>query len=76
MTNAPHRDDDGFLTAEEPDLGAAEADIASSESVPLLASARAPKKATPLPLRQLLILAAVRIAEPIAFTQVRQRAFH
>ena len=29
-----------------------------------------PVKATPLPLLQLLILAAVRVAEPISYTQV------
>lgn len=42
----------------------------TNESTPLL-SGHTHQKTTPLPLGQLLLLAAVRIAEPIAFTQVR-----
>jgi hypothetical protein len=33
------------------------------------------RKATPLPLLQLLILGAVRLAEPIAFSQVSLKVF-
>lgn len=43
--------------------------------VPLLSSkAVEPTKPTPLPIRQLLILATVRLAEPIAYTQVSHLA--
>lgn len=42
------------------------------EAAPLLVSSSpSPRKTTPLPLAQLLILAFVRLAEPIAYTQVR-----
>lgn len=41
------------------------------ETSPLLIGAPARLKATPLPLAQLLILAIIRLAEPISFTQVR-----
>ena len=34
-----------------------------------------PRKATPLPLLELLILAVVRLAEPIAFSQVSLKVF-
>lgn len=41
------------------------------DSTPLLIAGPARLKATPLPLAQLLILAVIRLAEPISFTQVR-----
>lgn len=44
-------------------------DVESNESTPLLSN-QTHRKATPLPLAQLLLLAAVRLAEPVAFTQV------
>ena len=40
------------------------------EAAPLLVHERGHRKATPLPLLQLLILAAVRLAEPIGVFQV------
>jgi len=41
------------------------------EAAPLLVHVHEHRRATPLPLLQLLILAAVRLAEPISFSQAR-----
>lgn len=43
---------------------------AVTESTPLLAESHERVKATPLPVAQLLVLATVRLAEPISFSQV------
>jgi hypothetical protein len=40
----------------------------SSETTPLLRSAARPPERTPLPIRQLLVLACIRLAEPVNFT--------
>ena len=42
----------------------------SSETTPLLRSAVRPAQRTPLPIRQLLVLACIRLAEPVNFTIV------
>ena len=44
------------------------------EAAPLLVHRQTPRKATPLPLLQLLILAVVRLAEPIGLSQVRLKS--
>ena len=41
--------------------------LASSETTPLLPAVRSSGR-TPLPIRQLLILACIRLAEPVNFT--------
>ena len=48
-------------------LGAHESDP-SSEATPLLHPAVRPSGRTPLPIRQLLVLACIRLAEPVNFT--------
>ena len=41
---------------------------ANSETTPLLRSAVRSSRRTPLPIRQLLVLACIRLAEPVNFT--------
>lgn len=65
---------DADVLADAENIGVSSSgDIESNdnESTPLLSSSHTQQRqATPLPLAQLLLLAAVRLAEPIAFTQV------
>ncbi len=49
-------------------LGAHESDSSSDEATPLLHPAVRSSRRTPLPIRQLLVLACIRLAEPINFT--------
>lgn len=61
---------DTSSSAQQADESTAASDAYDTESAPLLVDDSERVKATPLPLAQLFILAIVRLAEPISFTQV------
>lgn len=71
MTRVEEYEEGEVVPANETDLLLPVDADCDPESAPLLVHGHAHRKVTPLPLAQLLILAAVRLAEPISFTQVR-----